>query len=118
MAHFAELNENNEVIQVIVIDNADILDENGVESEARGISKCQELLGGTWIQTSYNGTIRKNYAGSGAVYDSNRDAFIYPQVYASWSLDEDTCQWVPPVPRPIGGRYKWSEPTVSWVLQE
>ena len=92
MAHFAQI-ENNLVTQVIVVDNSDILDEQGNESEAVGIQFCTDLLGGTWIQTFVEGSIRKNYAGVGSTYDDSRDAFISPQPDPSWTLDEDTCQW-------------------------
>jgi hypothetical protein len=114
MAHFAKL-ENNIVTQVIVVANQDILDENGQESEQKGIDFCSNLLGGTWIQTSYNGRIRKNYAGIGYKYDATLDAFIPPQPFASWTLDETTCQWKAPVDYPTdGGRYTWNEATTSW----
>ena len=95
MAHFAELDENNIVQRVIVVANAELL-VDGVESETKGIEFCQSLFGGTWIQTSYNGKVRKNYAGIGYTYDSTRDAFIpiKPECHPSEiSLDEQTCQW-------------------------
>lgn len=114
MAHFAQT-ENNIVTKVIVVSNQDILDENGQESEQKGIDFCSNLLGGTWIQTSYNGKIRKNYAGIGYKYDATLDAFIPPQPYASWVLDEATCQWKAPVDYPTDGkRYTWNEETTSW----
>ena len=115
MAHFAELDENNVVTQVIVVVNEELL-ENGVESEAKGIAFCQSLFGGNWVQTSYNGTICKNYAGIGFTYDQGRDAFIAPKPFASSVLNEETCQWEYPIPRPTDGKfYKWDEPTLSWV---
>jgi hypothetical protein len=116
MAHFAQLNENNVVLQVIVIHNNELLD-NGVESEAKGIVFCQSLFPGTtWLQTSYNGNIRKNYAGIGFTYDSQRDAFIPPKPYPSWVLDEATCRWDAPVPYPTNGkRYVWDEASQSWI---
>jgi hypothetical protein len=94
MAHFAQL-ENNIVTQVIVVNNYELLD-NGVESEGKGIAFCQSLFGGTWIQTSYNGNIRKNYAGIGYTYDSARDAFIAPKsnCHPEETLDETTCRWI------------------------
>jgi hypothetical protein len=93
MAHFAQINENNIVTQVIVVHNNELLD-NGVESEAKGIQFCQSLFGGNWIQTSYNGNIRKNYAGIGYVYDAQKDAFIPPKPeIGEWILDEETCLW-------------------------
>jgi hypothetical protein len=114
MAHFAKL-ENNVVTQVIVVSNQDILDEQGQESEEKGIAFCSNLLGGTWKQTSYNGTIRKNYAGIGYTYDEGRDAFIPPKPFNSWLLDETTCQWKAPVDMPTDDkRYTWNEATTSW----
>jgi hypothetical protein len=115
MAHFAKI-EDNLVTQVIVVDNSDILDESNNESEALGIKICQDLLGGTWVQTSYNGNIRKNYAGIGYTYDSTRDAFIDPSPYASWVLNETTCKYEAPIAYPSDGKhYKWNEETTSWV---
>mgnify|MGYP003348311781 CR=1 FL=1 len=118
MAHFAELDENNIVLRVIVVHNNELIDENGVEQEYIGIQFCQNLLGGTWKQTSYNGKIRKNYAGIGFIYDEQRDAFIPPKPFNSWVLDEPTCNWKAPVPRPEGNDpYSWDEETVSWILR-
>jgi hypothetical protein len=115
MAHFAKL-ENNVVKQVIVVSNQDILDEQGQESEELGIKFCSNLLGGTWKQTSYNGNIRKNYAGVGYTYDEGRNAFIAPKPYNSWLLDETKAQWKAPVDYPIDDkRYTWNEATTSWV---
>ena len=114
MAHFAKL-ENNVVTQVIVVSNQDILDEQGQESEEKGIAFCSNLLGGTWKQTSYNGKIRKNYAGIGYTYDEGRDAFIPPKPFNSWLLDETICQWKAPVDYPTDGKhYTWNEETTSW----
>ena len=115
MAHFAQLNEENIVTQVIVVANQDTADQDGVESEAVGIAFCTNLLGGNWKQTSYNGNIRKNYAGIGYKYDATLDAFIPPKPFASWTLDETTAQWKAPVDYPTdGGRYTWNEETTSW----
>jgi hypothetical protein len=117
MAHFAQT-ENNIVTNVIVVSNQDILDENGQESEQKGINFCSHLLGGTWKQTSYNGTIRKNYAGVGYTYDESRDAFIAPKPFASWVLDETTCKWKAPVDMPsdasMDNGYIWNEETLTW----
>ena len=94
MAHFAQLDANNIVTQVIVVHNNELLDDNGVENPVKGAIFCQKLLGGNWIQTSYNGTIRKNFAGIGYTYDLARDAFIAPKPQiGTWVLNEDTCQW-------------------------
>ena len=115
MAHFAELDENNIVKQVIVINNNDLLDEDGVEQEQKGIDFCVNLLGGNWIQTSYNGAIRKNYAGAGYIYDSTLDAFYPPQPFPSWELDENA-RWQAPTPMPEDGTlYWWDETTLSWI---
>ena len=118
MAHFAKLNENNIVLEVNVVHNNELLDENGHESEAKGIAFLTAWSGGyaNWKQTSYNGTIRKNYAGIGYTYDSGRDAFIAPKPFASWILDEQTCFWNAPTPKPTDGKqYDWNENSLSWV---
>jgi len=117
MAHFAELDSNNNVLRVIVVNNADIVDENGQESEQKGIDFCKSLFGGEWKQTSYNGNFRKNYAGIGYTFNADLDAFIAPQPYASWVLNQSTCQWGAPVPMPTDGQlYSWDEATTSWVV--
>lgn len=123
MAHFAQLDLDDNVIQVIVVNNSDILDESGNESEEIGVNFCKNLLGGNWVQTSYNGSIRKNYAGRGFMYDRVRDAFIPPKPFPSWVLNENTCTWDPPVPHPLkddpmgsslGGPYVWNEEALQW----
>ena len=116
MAHFAQLDENNVVLQVIVIDNKDTADANGVEKEHIGAAFCEKLFGGTWKQTSYNGSIRKNYAGIGYTYNESIDAFVPPKPYASWVLNETTCRWEAPTPMPTdeGKIYTWNESTTSW----
>lgn len=117
MAHFAELGENNVVLRVIVVDNKDTSDTQGTEVEAIGAAFCRNLLGGTWKQTSYNGNFRKNYAGTGFTYDSGRDAYIPPRPFASWTLNETTCQWDAPVAYPADGKlYTWNESTTAWDL--
>ena len=153
MAHFAEIDDSDIVQRVIVIANEDCLDEDGNESEAVGAQFCVDVTGGNttlghWKQTSYNthggkkydpetgeeieGTaLRKNYAGPGYKYDSTRDAFIGPKRFNSWKLNEDTCQWDPPVEYPTAStppspeytdQYEWDEElyqedrTKGWVL--
>jgi len=106
MAHFAEIDSDNKVIRVIVVSN---------DLEANGAQWCHDTYGGTWVQTSYNATIRKNYAGQGYTWDPVRDAFIPPQPYPSWLLNEDTCRWEPPVPMPTDGPYVWDEDQQGWV---
>lgn len=114
MAHFAQLDENNVVTQVIVVNNNELL-VDGVESEDKGILFCQSLFGGNWKQTSYNGTIRKNYAGIGYTYDGTKDAFIPPKPFDSWLLNQNTFLWEPPIPYPSDKKvYKWNEETLSW----
>lgn len=118
MAHFAKLDENNIVLAVNVVHNNELLDENGQESEAKGIAFLTDWSGGhtNWKQTSYNGNIRKNYAGVGYTYDSGRDAFIPPKPFNSWVLDESTCQWNAPTPMPQDNKpYRWDEATLSWI---
>jgi len=116
MAHFAQLDDNNIVTQVIVVANEELL-LDGVENETKGVLFCKSLFGNDtkWKQTSYNGNIRKNYAGIGYNYDSGRDAFIAPQPFPSWLLNEDTCRWEAPTPMPTDGKmYSWNETTLSW----
>lgn len=124
MAHFAQLDDDNKVIQVIVVGNRDCLDSSGNESEEVGISFCKGLLGGNtrWKQTSYNGNMRKNYAGIGYTFDPFRDAFIPPKPFASWILNETICSWEAPVAMPADAgmgegkkMYRWDEDTVNWV---
>lgn len=117
MAHFAELDENNKIIQVIVVNN-DVITEAGIELEEKGIAFCKSLFGEKtqWKQTSYNNNIRKNFAGIGYTYDAIRDAFIPPKSFDSWILDEKTCHWKAPVLMPEDGNfYGWSEKLVSWI---
>ena len=105
MSHWAEIDENNIVTRVLVGNNSET-----DEGEA-----FMNSLGGTWVKTSYNGTIRKNYAGIGYSYDSTRDAFIAPKPFASWELDEDTCRWEAPVAYPTDGKmYTWNEDNTNW----
>ena len=102
MSHFAKIDSNNIVTQVIVAE------QDFINSGAVGDSFL-------WVQTSYNDNFRKNYAGIGSTYDKTRDAFIPPKPYASWILEEDTCQWKPPSAMPDDGkRYEWDEDTTSW----
>lgn len=109
MAHWAEIDENNVVLRVLVGDNND---PNGDE----GYQWLIDNLGGTWIKTSYNGNIRKNFAGIGMIYDEERDAFMHKQPYPSWILNEETCLWEPPVPRPDEPFfYNWDEENQEWV---
>ena len=118
MAHFAKLDETNNVIGVHVLNNEVIIDADGNEQEQVGIAFLTQLNGGVgWYkQTSYNGTFRKNYAGVGYTYDPARDAFIAPQPFNSWTLNEDTCQWDSPVPYPTDDkRYTWDEATTNWI---
>lgn len=122
MAHFCKLGIGNIVEQVIVVSNEVITDSTGNEQEQLGIDFINNLYGtrDVWKQTSYNGSFRKNFAGVGYKYDSERDAFISPKPYNSWTLDEETCIWTPPKPFPAiteenkDNVYLWNEETQEW----
>ena len=143
MAHFAQLDENNIVTQVIVVGNDDCSDSNGTESESIGVAFCQKLMGAdtNWKQTSYNKNMRGNYAGIGYTYMENvatlgvgsTDIFITPQPHASWTVGVATASWYPPAnpgsqptltdeEREAGKYYVWNEsnyqsdPATAWVL--
>ena len=111
MAHYAYLDSNSIVVTVTVgKDETELI--NGLDTET------YYAQGTPWLvkRTSYHGNIRKNYAGIGYTYDAVRDAFIAPQPYASWVLDEATCRWVAPVAMPSeGGPWRWDEDTESWI---
>jgi len=107
MAHWAELDSNNVVLRVTVGNNAE---------PDEGYQWLIDNLGGTWVKTSYNGNIRKNFAGIGFTYDEARDAFIPPKPFASWVLVEETCLWEAPTPYPTDGKiYIWDEAATSWI---
>lgn len=122
MAHFAQINENNLVLQVIVIDNSVVEDLPFPESEPIGVAFCQELFGTdtNWVQTSYNASFRYNYAGTNYVFDSTPTpygVFISPKPYPSWLLNTETYKWQAPVPYPNDGKsYYWDEQAQEWVL--
>lgn len=121
MAHFAKIDQNNVVVDVIVVNNEDILDENGNESEQVGIEFLNNLLGeGNWVQTSYNGNFRYNYAEVGGTYDPQADAFIPVKEFASWVLNTETYQWEPPFPYTgdTTKAYYWDEPSQSYVIEQ
>ena len=118
MAHFAKLDKDNNVIEVIVVNNIEMLTLDGSESEVMGIAFLIRWSGGysNWKQTSYNGKIRKNFAGIGYKYDAQRDAFIPPKPFQSWTLNEETCLWDAPVAYPTDGQlYGWDEAALAWV---
>ena len=130
MASFAKLNSENIVTTVVSVVNEVIKDSNGIEQERIGINFLNKLYNtnDNWKQTSYNthggihnngGTpFRKNHAGIGYTYDSQRDAFIPSKPYNSWVLNESTCNWEAPVAYPTDGQiYSWNEDTQSWTLQ-
>ena len=118
MAHFAEINEENIVTQVIVVHNNELL-VDGEESETKGIDFCESLFGHrNWVQTSYNGNIRYNFAGAGFNWDSENDAFYAPQPYPSWSLNDDYI-WEAPIPYPEDeNTYSWDEDNQEWKIVE
>ena len=116
MAHFAELDETNTVLRVLVVGN-DITTIDGVEDEQRGIDFLDDLFpeSGTWVQTSYNNSQRHNYAGIGHTYDAEADAFHAPSPFPSWTLDGDY-RWQPPTALPDdGNEYDWDEAAGEWV---
>jgi hypothetical protein len=107
MAHFEELDENNIVTQVLVTDN---------DYPNEGYNWLVETFGGTWVQTSYNATIRKNFAGIGYSYNETLDAFIPPKPFESWLLNEETCNWEAPKPYPTDEKlYNWDEDSQEWI---
>lgn len=114
MAHFAQIDDNNIVTNVIVVANSECLDSNGNESEEVGINFCTNLLGGRWVQTSYNNKIRRYFAGIGYYYDQTRDAFIPPKPFLSWVFNEETYEWDPPIPRPTNTLHYWDESEKNW----
>ncbi len=126
MAHFAKLGVGDIVTDVHVVNNGVITDNNGNEQEQLGIDFLNKIYNtrDIWVQTSYNGNFRKNYAGIGFKYDSTRDAFIAPKPFNSWTLNEETCQWEAPVSKPIltqeqldnNNYYAWNEETKTWDL--
>lgn len=134
MAHFAELDENNNVLRVIVVANENVTDLEGNENEQMGIDFCKGLFGETtiWKQTSYNENFRKNYAGDGYRYDESLDAFVGPKPSESWSLNTETARWESPLEEPTltqeqiddGCVYRWDEDmyqadnTTGWVLHD
>jgi len=120
VAHFAEIDENYYVKRVLVVNNNELLDENGIEQPQKGIDFLVNLFGGNWIQTSYNANIRKCYAGIGYFYDEVRDVFIPPQIFPSWIFNEELWKWQAPVPYPAVADnsdeyYIWDESTTSWI---
>ena len=111
MAHYAFLDNNNIVTEVITgIDETELIE--GLDPEIW----YGNFRGQVCKRTSYNGRIRKNYAGLGYTYDPERDAFIPPKPYPSWQLNEETCQWESPIPRPEGFTYLWNETNLAWEL--
>lgn len=119
MAHFAQLDENNKVLNVIAVANDVTHDESGVEQEFLGIAYCKELFGQDtkWVQTSYNGNFRNKYAGIGDLYLEDRDVFLTPISYPSWTLHPTEPRWVPPIPEPEG-LHNWDEETQTWIPSE
>ena len=130
MASFAKIGLNSKVIQVVSVHNNELKDSNGVEQENIGIQFLESTTGwALWKQTSYNtyagehklgGTpLRKNHASIGMTYDEDRDAFIPKKLYNSWTLNETTCRWDPPVAYPTDGQpYEWNEENQQWDLNE
>ena len=118
MAHFAQINESNIVVNVVVFSNSDLKDNTGEEREWIGSLALSRFMGGTWIQTSYNGNFRKKYAAVGDTYDAELDAFISPKPSANLVLDLYTCLWVPPIEQPDDRKWYWDDYNCTWVLSE
>ena len=126
MAHFAQLDENNVVLQVIVVGDKETHDVNGIESEELGVAFCKRLFGlnTNWKQTSYNGNGRVRYAGIGFTYNTELDAFVPPAPYPSWTLNKTTADWQAPIQEPpltdeqINDEYyyEWNEDLQTWEL--
>jgi hypothetical protein len=118
MAHFAKIKDNI-VVEIIVIGNENCNNLDFPKSEAAGKEFIKSIgLEGDWLQTSYNNSFRKNYAGIFYTYDMHRDAFIPPQPYPSWKLDEATCRWKAPKQYPADGKdYTWSEEKIDWIIR-
>ena len=118
MAHFAKIGLNNKVINVVSVNNNELLDADGVEQEVLGSQFLEGITGwAVWKQTSYNANFRKHFAGVGYTYDEDRDAFIAPKPFNSWTLNEETCLWDSPVPHPNDGQiYNWNEETQTWDI--
>jgi hypothetical protein len=112
MAHFVKIVDNIVISGVVVHNNELLVD--GVEVEAKGAEFCTNLFGGTWIQTSFNNRIRKQFAGVGYSYNPSADVFIAPKPFASWTLDSNH-DWQPPTPKP-DGEYLWNEAQLEWVV--
>ena len=117
MAHFAQLNNSNEVVNVIVVNNSDI-SIDGMSEEEAGIKFLNSIIPGqSWKQTSYNKAFRKNFAGIGCKYMVDLDAFVAKKPYESWVLDEALGVWEAPSEKPAG-EYQWDESTTAWVASE
>lgn len=117
MAHFAKINSENVVEKVVVVDNADITDENGDEQESLGVSYLQNLYGAdtNWVQTSYNKSFRNKYAGIDSIYIADADIFVHKSPYPSWTLDADNV-WQPPVAEPESDYIQtWDEENTQWT---
>lgn len=119
MQYFAELGIDNIVWRVITVDDKYCKDENGNIVESIGAQWCRDNLRGVWKMTDINGVFRKNFAGTGMKYDSQRDAFIPIKEYDDWVFNEETCKWVPPVPKPTDSdKYEWDNITKMWSIKE
>lgn len=119
MAHFAQTDDFDVVVRVIVVSNDDAPDpapnnENSGLLFIDGLSQIDETFSGKWVQTSYNGSFRKQFAGIGYFYDPDADVFISPIPFPSWVLDENY-DWVAPIPKPADGWWDWDEDTQSWI---
>jgi hypothetical protein len=115
MAHFAQINANNVVLRVVVLNNDVLLDENGIEQEELGVKFCEEMYGGKWLQTSYNGSKRMNFASIDSVYVPEKDAFSRgKKPFPSWVLNTETMEWEAPITKPTNPCY-WNEDNMEWI---
>ena len=115
MAHFARI--DNGIVREVIVISDDVAPDPAPDNEQQGQAFIADVLGlaGEWRQTSYNGNFRGAYAAIGYVYVPNLDVFAPPSPFPSWTLDESTLQWVPPVPEPADGEHRWDEESLSWV---
>ena len=120
MSHFAEIDPDTKIVKRVIVAEQDFINSGTVGDSSNWIQTSYNTRGGVHYAPNTNTpdgglALRKNYAGIGYIYDSGRDAFMVPQPFPSWTLNEDTCYWEAPTPYPVNGRnYKWNEETKSW----
>lgn len=116
MAHFARIDENNIVTEVIAVNDRQIVNAYGAEDPELGEEYCKQLFGGRWKQTSYNSNFRLHYAGIGFSYREDLDVFVPPQPYSGWTFDDGLLRWIPPIPAPVDADDRiWDDETKTWL---